>query len=203
MTLDFLVEERSMARFLELVMERIVPGVKFDIRTFSGKPDLLKKLPDRLRGYKYGYPKDHRVVILVDRDNDDCSSLKETLLSIVNPAGLTPASRFDNSDGRVLVRIVIEELEAWLLGDVGALRRAYPRLPASLGDRARFRNPDAIAGGTAEALEKVLIDSGNHLGGLQKVTLVENVAPYMDPSLNRSGSFMAFIDGVKYITRAL
>ena len=51
--IDVLVEERSAAAALRLLIPRVMPGweegIDFAIREFSGKTDLLKKLPDRLR----------------------------------------------------------------------------------------------------------------------------------------------------------
>lgn len=49
---------------------------------------------------------------------------------------------------QVLNRLAIEELEAWFFGDVAALHSAYPRVPSTLGRRSRYRDPDAIRGGT-------------------------------------------------------
>jgi len=40
----------------------------------------------------------------------------------------------------------MEELEAWFLGDVDALRKAYPGIPRSLHRKARYRDPDGIKG---------------------------------------------------------
>lgn len=50
---------------------------------------------------------------------------------------------------QVVNRIAVEELEAWFFGDWSALQAAYPRVPATIPQKARFRDPDAIVGGTA------------------------------------------------------
>jgi hypothetical protein len=115
-------------------------------------------------------------------------------------AGLVPAS--DAAPGEpfdVLNRIAVEELEAWLLGDVPALREAYPRIPASLGNKERFRDPDAVRGGTAEALEQELKRHGYHAAGLRKVSNAEKVARHMTVDQNTSLSFQHFRDGVRRI----
>lgn len=96
----------------------------------------------------------------------------------------------------VLNRIAIEELEAWFFGDVEALRAAYPKVPATLGSQARYRDPDAIVGGTWEALERVLQGKGYHRGGLQKIKAAKEIAAHMDPARNRSRSFRVFMEGL-------
>ena len=53
------------------------------------------------------------------------------------------------------IEFLIEELEAWFFGDIAAIHAVYPRVSIHLGSRANFRDPDAIPGGTWEALERV------------------------------------------------
>ena len=48
-------------------------------------------------------------------------------------------------------RLAVEELEAWFFGDVDAMATAYPRVPRTLAQRAPYRDPDRIKGGTWEA----------------------------------------------------
>ena len=45
-------------------------------------------LPDRLRGYSRWLPNDARIVILVDRDDDDCLRLKRVMGQAAAEAGL-------------------------------------------------------------------------------------------------------------------
>jgi hypothetical protein len=60
--------------------------------------------------------------------------------------------------------LAIEELEAWFFGDMDAVRALYPRVPETLEQRAGFRDPDAIRGGTWEALERILQRAGYFAG---------------------------------------
>lgn len=184
MILEVLVEEASARVALELLLPRIAPDVPATVHAFNGKPDLLAKLVPRLKGYAHF--DDVLVVILVDRDRDDCLALKRRLLGDARKAGMAK---------QVLARIAVEELEAWLLGDVPALREAFPRVPATLGQRARFRDPDAVAGGTAEALLEVLTSAG-HVG-VTKTELARRVAEKMNVEDNRSHSFRVFRDGLR------
>jgi len=89
----------------------------------------------------------------------------------------------------------IEELEAWFFGDWDAVRACYPKVP-SIESKKKYRNPDAIKGGTWEALEKVLQSSGYFPGGLRKIEAAGAIAAKMDPSRNTSKSFCVFRDAV-------
>lgn len=199
MNLEVLVEERSAERALGILLPRIVPSIDFEIRVFRGKPDLLKKLPGRLKGYATWITRvDTCLLVLVDRDDDDCLSLKAEMEQMAAVAGLrTTTSLLSSSPVNVLNRIAVEELEAWFFGDVPALCAACPRLPLSLGQQVKYRDPDALSGGTWEALEHVLQAKGYHRGGLAKVVAATEIARYMDIDVNRSRSFQVFRDGVR------
>ena len=97
---------------------------------------------------------------------------------------------------QVVNRLAIKELEAWFFGDVDALKAAYPRVSPTLGQRARYRNPDAITGGTWEALERLLQRLNYFRQGLPKITVAREVSRHMDPARNRSRSFQVFREGL-------
>ena len=202
--LDILVEEESAEHLLRVLTPQIVPGVPFEIRRFSGKPALLRALPERMRGYAQMFRIDPslRVLVLVDRDDDDCFVLKAQLEGIVRNSGLPTLSSSGTTPAAVATRIAVEELEAWLFGDISALRQVYPKVPASLDRQARYRDPDAIAGGTWESLERVLQRHGYHPAGLPKIRVAGAVARYMDVETNRSHSFVQFRDGVRRLVDA-
>jgi hypothetical protein len=56
--------------------------------------------------------------------------------------------------------------------------------------------PDAIAGGTWEAMERVLRKAGYFNSGLRKLNLARSVAAHMDIHRNRSRSIQAFATAV-------
>lgn len=198
MHIEFLVEEASTEAALKNLLPKML-GVDhtFRIHPHQGKRDLLASLPGRLKGYRGWLPKDWRIVVLIDEDREDCLELKREIERAAQQAGLTCKSAPDR-DGSfcVLSRLAIEELEAWFLGDVDALTAAYPRVPAGLAGRARFRNPDAVPGGTCEALEQVLQAAGYYAAGLPKVEVARTVSRHMDPERNRSRSFQVFRAGL-------
>lgn len=133
---------------------------------------------------------------MADRDGDDCRALKDKLESFAAEAGLCTPRAGDLSVD-VLNRIVVEELEAWFFGDVPASRAAYERVSASLGKQVKYRDPDAIAGGTWEALERILVGCGYHEAGLSKLLAADEIVAHMDVESNCSKSFQVFRDGLR------
>lgn len=133
--------------------------------------------------------------MLVDEDREDCKALRRTIAGAARRAGLTPKGR-NARQWQVLPRVVVEELEAWFFGDVAALRAAYPKVPATLGNRAAFRDADGVKGGTWEQLERVLQAAGYFANGLAKRECARAIAPHLDPTRNSSRSFQAFREGL-------
>ncbi len=173
--------------------------VECKIIQHGSKPALLKNLPTRLRGYAGRQDESPRILVLVDRDNDDCRELKGQLEAAARDAGLATKSTPDPVGAfRVVNRIVIEELEAWFFGDVAAMRAAFDRVPSTLASRQGFRDPDAVAGGTWEALHRVLKRAGHYdrVTTLPKIEVARRIASKMDPARNRSKSFEAFVSGL-------
>jgi hypothetical protein len=199
MHLEILVEEPSVEAALQELVPKIVGGeVSFNLITHQGKDALLKSLPNRLRGYRAWLPEGFRIVVLLDEDREDCFKLKARMEEAARRAGFTTASDPEAS-GRftVLNRVAVEELEAWFLGDVPALRQVFPKIPESLGKRARFRDPDSVRGGTWEALERELQRLGYYSSGMPKIELARMVARHMEPNQNRSPSFKVFQEGLR------
>ena len=191
--LIILVEEPSMEATLEHLLPKLMGDVDFEIKRFQCKDDLLKNLPERLRGYNAWLPANWAILVLVDRDDDDCRVLKQTLENMAAAAGLVSKTNAGNGNRfQVANRIAIEELEAWFFGDWQAVHAAYPRVSATLPQKAGYRDPDAILGGTWEALERVLKRAGYFKTGLRKMECARAVAQHMEPERNSSQSFQAF-----------
>lgn len=187
------VEEPSMEAALELLLPKMLVNADFEIRRFQCKDDLLKHLPERLAGYSAWMPNNWAILVLIDRDDDDCIALKSKLEAISQAAGLTTKTATGTGNRfQVANRIAIEELEAWFFGDWQAVRAAYPKVPPTIPQKAGFRDPDAILGGTWEALERVMKRAGYFKTGLRKLDCARAVATHMDPQQNSSQSFQAF-----------
>ena len=201
MHIEFLLEEQSAEAVLKTILPKFLPdNVSFHFHVFQGKHDLLRRLSLRLKGYRPWIPDDWRIVVLIDEDRQNCQELKAKLERAASEAGfVTKSSAPPGGNFQVMNRLAIEELEAWFFGDIIALRKAYPRISKTFQYRAKYRDPDAIPGGTHEALARLL--KKYYPKWLPKVTVAQNVAPHMEPSRNNSRSFQVFVDGLNACVR--
>lgn len=186
---EVLVEEPSMEAVLELLLPRILGSTTFAIHQHQCKTELLKRLPGRLRGYARWLHPTWRIVVVIDRDSQDCFGLKSQLEKMARDAGLLTRSSAGRKPYVVVNRLAIEELEAWYFGDWKAVRVAYPRVSRTIPSQAAFRVPDAVGGGTWEAFERILQRAGYFIGGLGKVEAGRAIAAQMTPDSNTSRSF--------------
>ena len=186
-----------MESFLRVLLPRMLPlDTSFNVHSFDGKIDLLNKLDERLRAYARLMLDNWRLVVLVDRDNDDCQALKARLERSAASAGLVTRSMADGGAWQLVNRIVIEELEAWYFGDWEAVCAAYPRMRPDVVRKAPYRDPDAVAGGTWEAFERILKRRGYFSNGLRKNEAARTLAERFEPSRNSSRSFEVFRDAI-------
>lgn len=181
-----------MEAFLKAWLPRF-PVPSFQIITFQGKSDLLGKIESQMRALATWIPADWRIVVIVDRDDDDCKALKTRLEAICANVGVA-TRRAAPGHWVGATCIAIEELEAWYFGNWPAVVAAYPRVPANIPNRAAFRQPDAIAEGTWEAFERVMQRAGYFKGGLQKTKAARDIGAHVDGAVpGTSASFNYFI----------
>lgn len=194
---ELLVEEPSMEAFLRALLPRLLPQDKtFEVHAFQGKSDLLGKLADRLRGYAKWLPDDWRIIVVVDRDDDDCVQLKQRLEAVAGQAGLRTRTGAGGAPWQLVNRIAIEELEAWYFGDWPAVKAVYPRVSANVPHQQKYRDPDGIAGGTWEAFERVMQQHGYFKQGLRKIETARVLGGLIDAQRSRSPSFRHFQQAV-------
>ena len=176
---------------LRIVLPKIIGDISYEIYPYQGKQDLIAKLPERLTGYSYWLPENWRIIVVVDRDDENCDVLKASLEAISAGAGLL--TRFTSGDRNfsVVNRLAIEELEAWYFGDWSAVKSAYQRVPVNIPRTARYRDPDMITGGTWEAFQRILQRAGYFETGLRKIEAARAIAAHMTPSENTSRSFQS------------
>ncbi len=199
--LEVLVEEPSMEAALRLLLPRVLGDLSFGVYSHQCKDDLLKRLPERLKGYSSWLPDDYRIVVVVDRDDDDCRTLKRRLEQMADDAGLRSRTSAAGPFYQVVNRLAIEELEAWYFGDWDAVRAAYPRVPETIPKKTNYRDPDAITGGTWEAFERILKRAGYFQTGLRKIEAARAIAKHWQPERNHSYSFRVFLDVLHELTR--
>jgi hypothetical protein len=165
MTIHVFVEGPSEVALIEPWSKRLLKGCPVKVHPHEGKgklPDninatpnprrrgLLDQLPAKLRAFASD-THIHGIVVLVDADDDMCTVLR----TAIEQTAQTCAPKL-----RVVARIAIEETEAFYLGDLRALKRAFPDADM---DRARGYEPDSIRG-TWELLGEIVnVDSGDKL----------------------------------------
>jgi hypothetical protein len=197
--IEFLVEEQSAEEALRHLLPKITKNRgRAKVLSLGSKYKMLKKLPSRLAAYRQRIESGERlrVVVLVDRDDDDCESLKGMLEKMAREAALpTKTSPDANGCFQVLNRVVVEELESWFIGDPAALQKAFGSLPKINAAAGIFRNPDN--GGTWEALHRFLTSHGIYKSGFPKIDAARRIAPHMETAGNRSKSFQTFVSGLE------
>lgn len=183
MTLVFLLEERSMAAFLEGLLPRVLPdGVHPVLVPHEGKSDLERSIPRKLRGWK---SPDTRFIVVRDQDSGSCKAIKQRLVELA-AEGQRPDT---------LVRIACHELEAWFLGDLVAVAAAYERPTLARQQGAgKLAEPDRLGSPSRELAELV--------PGYQKVGGARRIAEHFDPKRCRSESFQVFLSGVLRVASA-
>ena len=175
--LIFLVEEPSMAEVLKFLLpEKILPNdIGFKLIVHDGKQDLEKSIPIRLRQWKS--PNAHFIIVR-DQNSDDC--VKQRLKHLCQQAGKPDT----------LIRIVCHELEAWFLGDLAAVEKAFKiKGLAKQQQSKKFRAPDRLANASQEL--------GKLVKNYEKRRGARAIAPHLELSNNHSYSFQVFIKGVQ------
>lgn len=166
----------------------------------SNKRILLDQLPRLIQGYGNtfaNYPPDYDAVLIVICDLDDrcLSAFRQELLELVDSCNSKPKTQFC---------IAIEEGEAWYLGDLAAVKMAYPSAKQAVLNS--YTNDEIC--GTWEKLADALYSGGSQklskLGyqaiGKEKATWAEKISPLMDIDNNKSPSFCYFRDQLRCLS---
>ena len=201
--LVFFLEEPSARKFLLGFLPKIgFQRHEYEIqRPYSGKQDLLKYFTDDLRDWRN--PND-QFLVLVDQDANDCKRLKES--------GIRAKAREKCREQaeKMRVRIACWELEAWYLGDISALRCAYPDAPDSAWKKIRqAENPDAMMKPSDILAQSVRGfrkgSAAEKMGAILGRKCAESVAYYDKGSANRncSASFCCFAQTMADFLREL
>ena len=209
MHFEFLIEDMSGKKFLDILLPKIIhPPHTFKVISYrgigkiptnlnaKGNPQariLLTQLPSLIRGYGktyagYGDSYDACVFVLCDLDNKNLSDFRDQLDAVLDNCTIKPTTYFC---------IAVEEGEAWLLGDLNAIRKAYPSAKDSILDA--YTNDsicgtwevlaDAVYPGGATALKL----KGWQAAGKEKSEWAEKITPHMSVCPNSSPSFKYFM----------
>ncbi|MBK6680888.1 MAG: DUF4276 family protein [Ignavibacteriales bacterium] len=181
--IEILVEEPSIKNVLNTLLPSLLtPDYKLDencfVRVHSGKTDLLKSIPRKLKAYSK-MPDEYKVLILVDKDFEDCKELKQKIESSI-PADVVCDK---------VIRIVSRELEGWFVGDLVAVEKAYPSTKATkYKNKSTFRDPDEAH--AVQELKKII-------PGFSKGEVSQKISLHMNLESNRNKSFNQFIKGLE------
>jgi hypothetical protein len=216
MHFEILVEDISGKTALEILIPKIIStDHTFNIHPYKGsghipkglksaseakKRILLDQLPRLVQGYGKTFSKYHPdcpavLIVICDLDDRCLSTFRRELLDVVDECNPQPKTQFC---------IAIEEGEAWFLGDLAAVKAAYPKAKES--DLKDYTN-DSICG-TWETLANAVYSGGSKklskLGwqkvGEEKSNWANNIAPHMDVDNNFSPSFCYFRDKLRDLT---
>ena len=208
MHFEILVEDQSGKKALNILIPKIIGDEHtFNVHPYKGigripkdlkgisdpnKRILLDQLPKLLKGYgktfaSYpdGYPA--AVILVCDLDNKCLKAFRAELFKILNNCHQKPTTRFC---------IAIEEGEAWLLGDLPAIKKAYARAKDTV--LASYQQ-DSICG-TWEKLADAISPGGStnlskqgwQIVGRAKSEWAEAICPNMNVEANCSPSFSYF-----------
>jgi hypothetical protein len=144
---EALVEDASTEAALAILLPKMLGDISFRLHAHQSKQDLLNNILARFRGYASWLPRNWRLLVLVDRDREECVALKRRLDAAAAEAGLKTRTTVGPFACAVINRIAIEELEAWYLatGMLFALHtHAFPRqYPTRLHSAIRTPSPEA------------------------------------------------------------
>jgi hypothetical protein len=218
MHFEVLIEDISGKTALEILIPKIISDKHtFNIHSYKGigripqglvsrsdsnRRILLDQLPRLIQGYGMtfaGYPSDYSAVLIIICDLDDrcLSDFRRELLDCVDKCAVKPETYFC---------IAIEEGEAWYLGDIGAIKAAYPKakdpvLNSYINDSVCDtweKLADAIFSGGAQGLGRL----GWQAVGKEKMAWASNISPHMNIDINQSPSFCYFREKLRYLDRS-
>ena len=204
MHFEVLVEDQSGKKALDVLIPKIIgdrhtfkvyayrgighiPKNLNHVRNINSRL-LLNKLPMLLKAYGRRFSNYPAAVLLVCDLDDKClKAFRRELFDVLDSCNPKPETRFC---------IAIEEGEAWLLGDLAAIKAAYPKARNSVLNS--YIN-DSICG-TWELLADAIYPGGSislknkgwHGIGKEKSNWSEKITPHMDVENNASPSFCYF-----------
>lgn len=216
MHFEILVEDISGKTALDIIVPKIIGNEHtFNVHSYKGigripqglksnsdpkKRILLDQLPRLIQGFGKtfaSYPPDYSAVLIIICDLDDrcLSAFRKELLDLVGKCNSSPETHFC---------IAIEEGEAWYLGDLVAVKAAYPNakdviLNSYINDSicgTWEKLADAVFVGGSEKLSKL----GRQRIGEEKSIWAKNISPYMDVDKNQSLSFCYFRNKLRYLS---
>jgi len=187
-TLFILTEELSIKNVFDIVLPQILPqDVVCRVLVHQGKNDLEKVLAERIASLSR--IDGAKILITMDQDNNDCKQLKQKLVNLINEKCVCDYK----------IRIVCKELESWLLGDLSAIEKAFPRFKKEACiEKAQMKDVDKIKEKPTEFLLRIIPDFKDRKK-LPKLEISKKIAPFLDIANNSSISFNHTINAIKQL----
>ncbi len=209
MHFEIYVEDASGKKVLDLLVPMVIGSEhSFKVYPYKGighipanmsdpkdaaKRILLHNLPKILKGLgktfkNYGNSYNAAAVIVCDLDKKCFKQFRQELFNILDVCDPKPMTVFC---------IAIEEMEAWFLGDINAIKRAYPKAKTNI--LVSYENDsicdtweklaDAVYSGGATKL----LGKGWQTVGREKSVWAEKITPHLNINDNKSQSFQYFV----------
>ncbi len=203
MHLEFLIEDLSGAILLELLLPQLIPSANHSFRVHSyrgigripkglhptsnaSRRILLDQLPRILSGY-VSVPSIDAVAVVMDLDDRPLAAFQRELNALASRCGASHISIFC---------IAIEEIEAWLLGDWEAIKRAYPqakeKVSAAYVQDSICSTWEVLADAIHKGGSRVLSSQPYKVIGTAKCEWATRIGPHLDQNRNNSPSFQNF-----------
>ena len=204
MHFEILVEDQSGKVALDILVPKIIGNEHtFKVISYKGvgripqklnnsadvsKRILLTNLPRLLTGYGRSWQGYEAVVIVVCDLDDKClKTFHDELIGLLNTCNPHPETRFC---------IAVEEGEAWFLGDISAIKKAYPHAKSpvfnSYVNDSQVGTWEKLADAIYKGGSQSLANQGWQTVGAEKSAWAERITPYMDVNNNLSPSFNYF-----------
>ena len=199
MHFEFLTEDLSGKAAMEILIPKLLGNdISYSIHPYKGlghipknmrpktdasKRILLDRLPELLRGYGRT-PYCGTIVIICDLDKRDKQQFLAELQEVLDTCDPKPQTLFC---------LAIEEFEAWYLGDLNAVRKAYPKAKTAVLNNyindAICDTWELLADAVCDGGHKALLKKGWQAVGRQKSLWAKTICPHMSVDENRSPSF--------------
>jgi hypothetical protein len=176
-----MVEEPSIEEVTKVIVRRLGIENQVKIIPHDGKNDLEKSFPRKIVNWQN--PQRTRFVICRDNDGSDCALLKEKLRNLLPQI----------TQHEFKLRLVMNELEAWYLGDLEALRKAGLISQGFVDqnrNKKKFRSPENLLNAKQEF--KRLVKTGG------QITLARTIAPHLELQNERCNSFKHFVAAIRW-----
>lgn len=179
------LEERTVEAFAKAIAKRLGIDGLLTLVPHEGKNDLDKSFVRKIQAWRY--PENARFVVLRDNGGANCRDLKQELIGKLEEA----------CRNRVKIRLVMQELESWYLGDLSAIEAAGfldPGRAAQLQRVERFRDPENQP--NAKQLFTELIDRRS------TIETASQIGRHVDLQRNVCPAFQHFVEALRWAAQA-